>query len=93
MSDMEEAEVYLQAKKEAESAKMDNVDLSTLVESLTAKLAEQTKIAQKAKDVTDEALANVRALEGDMAYMDYAPEHLERDEGCQADGKCGRASD
>ena len=73
MSDMEEAEVYLQAKKEAESAKMDNVDLSTLVESLTAKLAEQTKIAQKAKDVTDEALANVRALEGDMAYMDYAP--------------------
>ena len=34
MSDMEEAEVYLQAKKEAESAKMDNVDLSTLVESL-----------------------------------------------------------
>ena len=33
MSDMEEAEVYLQAKKEAESAKMDNVDLSTLVES------------------------------------------------------------
>ena len=73
MSDMEEAEVYLQAKKEAESAKMDNVDLSTLVESLTAKLAEQTKIAQKAKDVTDEALANVRALEGDMANMDYAP--------------------
>ena len=52
---------------------MDNVDLSTLVESLTAKLAETTKIAQKAKDVTDEALANVRALEGDMAYMDYAP--------------------
>ena len=73
MSDMEEADVYLKAKKEAESAKLRNMDLSTLIESLTAKLAEQVDATQKAKIVTDEALANVRALEGDMAYMDYAP--------------------
>ena len=73
MSDMEEGDVYLKAKKEAESAKLRNMDLSTLIESLTTKLAEQVDATQKAKIVTDEALANVRALEGDMAYMDYAP--------------------
>ena len=73
MSDMEEGDVYLKAKKEAEAAKLRSMDLSTLVQSLSAKLAEQTEEASRAKAVTDEALANVRALESDMAYMDYAP--------------------
>lgn len=73
MSDMEEGDVFLKAKKEAEVAKLQNMDLSALVDSLAAKLAEQTDATAKARAVTDEALANVRALEGDMAYMDYAP--------------------
>jgi len=74
MSSMEEADAYLKAKKEAELASMRNMDLTTLVESLKAKLVEQTKVAEKAKEVTNKALENIRALEGDMAYMDYAPE-------------------
>mmetsp|Transcript_6906 Transcript_6906/g.22743 ORF Transcript_6906/g.22743 Transcript_6906/m.22743 type:complete len:607 (+) Transcript_6906:98-1918(+) len=74
MSDMEEADAYLKAKKETEMASMRNMDLNTLVTSLTAKLAEQTEVAEKAKEITNKALENIRALEGDMAYMDYAPE-------------------
>ncbi|OUS45359.1 hypothetical protein BE221DRAFT_193039 [Ostreococcus tauri] len=73
MSDMEEGDAYLKAKKEAEAAKLRSMDLSTLVDSLTSKLAEQTDEASRAKTATDDALANVRALESDMAYMDYAP--------------------